>query len=143
MKFKIGDKVRVTGFAHADENKFFNVGDVGVIVDVVVEVGVALGQVFIDFNNQGNSSVYSDGFWYTYESHLELVDAELANTTQTLQIVYVDGIQLLDKYANGDNIQYSKIADVAKECVAKGLSMTVIQRDANVSVQVIVMKKSY
>lgn len=139
MEFKIGDKVRVTGFAYADDAEYFSIGDVGVIVD---SNEFDVGQVFIDFNNQGNSSVYGDGFWYTSDSHLELVDAELANTTQSLQIVYADGIQLLDKYADGDNIQYSNLADVAKECVAKGLSMTVIQRNESVIVQIVQSKFS-
>lgn len=64
---KVGDKVRILS---TDRSGMFSVGDVGVVIPLpdMTYYSEEDGQVFVDFNNQGNPRVFEDGQWFIQPS---------------------------------------------------------------------------
>lgn len=78
-KFKVGDKVRVIQMAGDDHanTQYFNVGDIGIVINPNVSAGHHGYIIDVDFRNQGNKELYLDGVWCVYcEDSLELVKEE-------------------------------------------------------------------
>lgn len=69
-RFKVGDKVKVV---RAAGSCFFKKGDVGIVITPCSPLDEC---VDVDFNDQGNKVVYSNGCWLVDEDKLELVKEE-------------------------------------------------------------------